>query len=128
MLTIDQINAAHSKVKSGADFPQYIRDLEALGVSRYDMLVEDGLIIYRGPGEFTLQAGPKYKPQAVADTASAGQLQAALTIHQQGQTNYLTFCTQAAEAGVARWTTDVIRKEVAYFDKQGNTVLSEPIP
>lgn len=27
MFTLDQIKAAHNKVKSGADFPAYIQDL-----------------------------------------------------------------------------------------------------
>jgi hypothetical protein len=32
MFTIAQIKKAHSKVKSGEDFPVYIQDLIALGV------------------------------------------------------------------------------------------------
>ncbi|MGF7024877.1 MULTISPECIES: DUF1398 domain-containing protein [Sphingobacterium] len=31
MFTIEQIEAAHSNVKSGADFPAYIRDIKKLG-------------------------------------------------------------------------------------------------
>jgi hypothetical protein len=30
MFTIEQIDQAHSKVKSGADFPKYIQDLKNL--------------------------------------------------------------------------------------------------
>ena len=33
MFTIQQIKDAHSKVKSGADFPQYMQDIIALGVT-----------------------------------------------------------------------------------------------
>ena len=32
MFTAEQIITAHSKVKSGADFPNYIKDIKALGV------------------------------------------------------------------------------------------------
>ncbi len=32
MFTIEQIKEAHAKVKSGADFPNYIHDLIILGV------------------------------------------------------------------------------------------------
>ena len=32
MFTLEQIKLAHSKVKSGADFPAYIKELKALGV------------------------------------------------------------------------------------------------
>ena len=33
MFTIQQIKDAHSKVKSGADFPKYMQDIIALGVT-----------------------------------------------------------------------------------------------
>lgn len=39
MFTTEQIHAAHSKVKSGADFPNYIRDLKQLGVVYYEMTI-----------------------------------------------------------------------------------------
>lgn len=42
MLTLAQIAAAHGKVKSGADFPQYIRYIKALGVVSYVSWVCDG--------------------------------------------------------------------------------------
>lgn len=42
MFTIQQIKDAHSKVKSGADFPAYIQDIKKLGVDRAgnELLVE----------------------------------------------------------------------------------------
>ena len=33
MFTVEQIKAAHSKVKSGADFPSYIKEIKSLGVT-----------------------------------------------------------------------------------------------
>ena len=41
MFTVEQIKAAHSKVKSGADFPKYIRDIKLLGVTAYETWVVD---------------------------------------------------------------------------------------
>lgn len=41
MFTAEQIKAAHSKVKSGADFPSYIQEIKALGVTHYEAHVED---------------------------------------------------------------------------------------
>ena len=32
MFTIKQIEEAHSKVKSGAEFPNYIQDIKEIGV------------------------------------------------------------------------------------------------
>lgn len=36
MFTVEQIKAAHSKVKSGADFPAYIQEIKSLGVTHYE--------------------------------------------------------------------------------------------
>lgn len=40
--TIENIKAEHQKVKTGADFPQYIRAIKDLGVSHYTAYVADG--------------------------------------------------------------------------------------
>ena len=36
MFTVEQIQEAHSKVKSGADFPKYIQDIKKLGVDAFE--------------------------------------------------------------------------------------------
>lgn len=41
MFTLDQINEAHKNVKSGADFPQFVHDIQELGVTKYDAYVTD---------------------------------------------------------------------------------------
>lgn len=46
MFTVEQIKAAHSKVKSGADFPSYIQEIKALGVTANETYVEDGHFNY----------------------------------------------------------------------------------
>jgi len=53
MFTVDQIKSAHSKVKSGADFPTYIKEIKALGVTHYEAYVSDGHINYHGTNDYT---------------------------------------------------------------------------
>ena len=48
MFTVEQIKAAHSKVKSGAEFPAYIKDIKSLGVTYYETFVTDGHTDYYG--------------------------------------------------------------------------------
>ncbi len=128
MFTIEQIKEAHAKVKSGADFPKYIQELKALGLVSYDNYVSDGHTLYRGAGGFSLVSDAKYPAMEVADTASVERLQHALIIHQQGQTDYPTFCKQAVEAGVERWTVNTVEMTCTYFDKAGNAMVVEEIP
>lgn len=64
----------------------------------------------------------------INNVSSVEKLKNALSIHQQGQTDYPTFCQQASDAGVVKWTTDMIEMTVTYLDKLGNKLLVESIP
>ena len=128
MFTIEQIHKAFGKVKSGADFPQFVQDLKAVGVTHYDNFVSDGRTKYYGINDFTLDGESKYPKMEVNSKSSADKLKHANTIHQQGQTDYPTFCQQASEAGVEKWTTHMIEMTVTYLDKEGNELAVEPIP
>lgn len=128
MFTLNQINVVHARVKSGADFPQYVQDIKRLGVVAYDHYVTDGRNEYFGPNAFTLTSEPVGAPLTVADTGAADALTHALKIHQQGQTDYPTFCRQAAEAGVEKWTTHAHDLTCTYYDKHGRALVTETIP
>ena len=41
MFTVTQIEEAHSKVKSGADFPKYIQEIKSFGVLGFTTWVKD---------------------------------------------------------------------------------------
>jgi hypothetical protein len=58
MFTTQQISAAHSKVKSGADFPAYIREIKTLGVTYYETFVADGHIDYYGANNYKATTPP----------------------------------------------------------------------
>ncbi|HRG81428.1 MAG: DUF1398 domain-containing protein [Chitinophagaceae bacterium] len=128
MFQLTDIKAAHSKVKSGADFPAYIRDLIKLGVTRYDSFVNDGHVEYFGENNFQITAEAKYPELAVADTSNEESFNRQLKLHQQGQTDYPAFCRDAAEAGVEKWRVDMQQMTCTYFDKANNVMLEEKIP
>lgn len=128
MFTIDQILSAHSKVKSGADFPAYIRDLKKLGVTSYTAFVRDGHTEYCGTDDFKAVSHPKYETLEISQNVNADVFKSDLKTHQQGQSDYLTFCGQAAKSGVEKWTCDLEEMTCVYFDGDGNEVLAEQIP
>ena len=39
MFTVEQIELAHSKVKTGADFPKYIKEIKQMGVIGFETLL-----------------------------------------------------------------------------------------
>jgi uncharacterized protein YbcV (DUF1398 family) len=126
--TIDQIREAFGKVKSGADFPQFVQDLKAIGVTHYDNYLADGRTDYYGTNDFAIKGESKYPTMTICADSSAEKLKHSISIHQQGQTDYPTFCSQAAEAGVEKWTTHMLEMTVTYLDKRGNKLIVEPIP
>jgi len=128
MFTIEQIKAAHSKVKSGADFPDYIRDLIKLGVAGYETFVADGHSLYFGQGGYNAHSEAKYAILTVADTSDGDGFIKELKAHQQGKTDYPTFCRMAAEAGVEKWVVDMEKMTCTYTDKAGEQILVEHIP
>nr|WP_315257750.1 DUF1398 family protein [uncultured Flavobacterium sp.] len=127
MFTIEQIKEAHSKVKSGADFPNYIQDLIILGVKGYDTFVNDGHVQYYGVNNYTLTSDEKYDLIAIAASANKERFIEFLVMHQDGQTDYLTFCNHAGQCGIARWRVDIIEMTCTYFDQSDSEILIEKI-
>jgi len=128
MFTIEQINKAGEKIQSGADFPQFARDLKELGVQRSDTYVMNGMAVYFGAGDHTVESGPVYENLLIEEESNVAELKAALKAHQQGETDYQTFCRQAAGAGVEKWIIDFKEMTVSYLDIAGTEMLIEHIP
>jgi uncharacterized protein YbcV (DUF1398 family) len=128
MFTIEQIKAAHSKVKSGADFPAYIQEIKNMGVNYYETFVADGHTIYSGVDHYKATSPSKYDTLIIADTSDVSQFKADLKAHQQGKTDYPTFCNDAAKSGIQKWVVSISEMTCTYFDKAGNEILVETIP
>jgi len=128
MFTIDQISEAHSKVKSGADFPQYIQDLIKLGVIHYNTYVKDGHTVYWGSDNFRVQSQPKYDVKSIAERSDKNLFIHHLNMHQAGEVSYPEFCSHCAEDGVDRWIVDMVEMTCTYYDRAGNKLLEEEIP
>jgi len=128
MFTIEQIKEAHSKVKSGADFPAYIKEIKALGVTHYEAYVTDGHIDYHGTNGYTAKVPAKYEPLVIAGASKGEEFKAALVAHQQGKTDFLTFIKLCADFGIENWAICMDKMSCTYFDKSGNKILVEEIP
>jgi len=128
MFTLEQIKTAHSKVKSGADFPSYIQELIQIGLSHYENFVLDGHSTFFGKNNDSISSPAKYKALSIADKSKPEQFKSDLKAHQQGLTDYMTFCNDAAKSGVEKWIVDLSKMTCTYYDLEGNKVLEEIIP
>jgi uncharacterized protein YbcV (DUF1398 family) len=128
MFTAEQIKAAHGKVKSGADFPSYIKEIKGLGVTHYEAYVADGHIDYHGANNYTAKVPAKYDPLVIADSSKTEEFKAALVAHQQGKTDFLTFIKSCATFGIEKWAICIDKMTCTYYNKAGNEILVEQIP
>ena len=128
MFTLQQIKDAHSKVKSGSDFPQYMKDLIALGIKGYETFVFDSHTDYRGANGFTISSQGNPEILTVAGKCDIDQFKSDLKAHQQGQTDFPTFRKDAAKSGIEKWIVDTKAMTCRYYDRGGNLVLTEQIP
>ena len=128
MFTVEQIKAAHSKVKSGADFPDYVKEIRSLGITHYEAYVTDGRIDYHGGNDYTVKVPAKYDPLVIADTTNTKEFKAELIDHQQGKTDFLYFIKRCATFGIEKWEICMDKMTCTYYDKAGNEILIEQIP
>lgn len=128
MFSIAQINTALSKVKSGADFPQYIQDIIQLGVNSFETFVFDNHTNYFGDNDFKISSEGRSEILSVEEKSNAEQFQSDLKAHQQGKTDYATFLVDCAKSGVEKWAVVMNRMTCTYYDKSGNVMLVEKIP
>ncbi|MBD8083143.1 DUF1398 domain-containing protein [Chryseobacterium caseinilyticum] len=128
MFTVQQIEDAHSKVKSGAEFPKYIQEIKGFGVKNFTTWVKDSHTEYFGENDFKTKSQPQYDDLEINETVDQEKFAKQLKIHQQGGTDYMQFCRDCAENGVEGWIVDLDHFTCTYFDKAGNDVLTEEIP
>ena len=128
MFTIEQIKAAHQKVKSGADFPTYIQDLKQLGVTSYESFVVDGHTDYYAANDYKVSSNIMYEALNIAPHSNLKQFQVDIKAHQQGKTDYLTFCKDCAKSGIEKWVVCLSKMTCTYYDASGQELLVEQIP
>lgn len=128
MFTVEQIELAHRKIKSGTEFPKYIQEIKQLGVIAFETFVFDSHTEYSGADGYNIKSQPKYKELTIAKDSNKEQFCHYLKIHQQGQTDYLTFCKHCAETGIKKWVVSLSKMTCTYFDNSNNEIVVEIVP
>ena len=128
MFTIQQIKEAHSKVKSGADFPNYMQDIITLGVISFETFVIDNHTNYYGNDNYKIVSEGFTETLTIANKSNIEQFKSDLKAHQQGKTNYMTFLNDCAKSGVEKWIVMMDEMTCSYYDNVGNEMVVETIP
>jgi uncharacterized protein YbcV (DUF1398 family) len=128
MFTLQQIQEAHTKVQSGADFPKYMHDIILLGVTSFETFVFDNHTNYYGNDTYQITSTGLPETRSIANESNINQFKTDLQAHQQGKTDYMTFLIDCAKSGVEKWIVDMNKMTCTYYDVQGQAVLVEIIP
>lgn len=128
MFTVEQIKVAHSKVKSGAEFPAYVKEIKAMGVTHYEAYVSDGHIDYHGAANYMAKVPASYEALPIADMVRPEEFKRELIAHQQGKSDFLTFIKMCADVGIEKWAICMDKMTCTYYDKSGREILVEHIP
>ena len=128
MFTVEQIEQAHTKVQTGADFPKYIQEIKQMGVIAFETWVSDSHTIYFGKDDYETKSEPQYKELIIAPNSDKEKFCHYLDIHQKGETDYFTFCRHCAETGIEKWFVHLGEMTCIYYDKTHNEILAEKIP
>jgi|SRR5690606_27238953 uncharacterized protein YbcV (DUF1398 family) len=128
MFTVEQIKLAHGKVKTGAEFPRYIQEIKELGVIAFETWVLNSHTRYFGKNDFQIKSEPQYEDLMIVKKSDKEEFIYNLKIHQNGETDYFTFCKHCAETGIERWYVDLDKMTCTYYDKKGDEILVELIP
>ena len=126
--TEQDIRAAYAKTRTGADFPRLIQDLKKLGIVSYDHILASGSNVFHGNEGQSVSLSNMGPSVPVSDQADLELLKKHISEHQRGLTNYPTLCGLAGQAGVAKWTSDLLAMTCTYFDKSGHNIHVELIP
>lgn len=128
MFTLAQIEAAHSNVESGKNFPEFARKVREMGVSTFETFVGDGSVIYKGNDGYEVSGVQQYAPILVYGIVNPEKFLSDLRNHQQGNTDFFQFCKDCADSGVHKWIVDLNAKTCTYYDLAGTAIFEEKIP
>ena len=127
MFTIEQVNDLHARLGSAKTLAEYVRELKALGVERYDSYLCDGHSEYFGQGGYKVVSPPVHEVLAVAETGQREMFLEHLHRHERRETTYLEMSMGLAQSGIERWSVDTGRMTMTFCDKAGKEMLVEQI-
>lgn len=126
-LNKQEIEKAVYAEKNAGGFAQLMQEFKTLGIKRYDYIVTEGMYRYFDENS-SVELVLNGKPKEVTGKSDYESIKSAVKRAQSGEFDFETFCELAAKAGVPFWTSDLVLKQVVYYDTNHQPLLVEPIP
>lgn len=124
---LSAIQQAHQQF-TGVDFPKLFKAFKDIGMTYNIVNIQDGTATYVHQSEDDIVTSSVKSNHPVAPSSNQSIVQDVLTRHQQGQTDFETFCDEMAQAGIYKWHIDIQAGTCTYIDLQEQAIISELIP
>ncbi|HEK7179328.1 TPA: DUF1398 family protein [Staphylococcus aureus] len=124
---LSAIQQAHQQF-TGVDFPKLFKAFKDMGTTYNIVNIQDGTATYVHQSEDDIVTSSVKSNHPVAPSSNQSIVQDVLTRHQQGQTDFETFCDEMAQAGIYKWHIDIQAGTCTYIDLQEQAIISELIP
>ncbi|HFV7452561.1 TPA: DUF1398 domain-containing protein [Staphylococcus aureus] len=124
---LSAIQQAHQQF-TGVDFPKLFKAFKDMGMTYNIVNIQDGTATYVHQSEDDIVTSSVKSNHPVAPSSNQSIVQDVLTRHQQGQTDFETFCDEMAQAGIYKWRIDIQAGTCTYIDLQEQAIISELIP
>lgn len=124
---LSAIQKAHQQF-TGVDFPKLFKAFKDMGMTYNIVNIQDGTATYVHQSEDDIVTSSVKSNHPVAPSSNQSIVQDVLTRHQQGQTDFETFCDEMAQAGIYKWHIDIQAGTCTYIDLQEQAIISELIP
>ena len=102
--TLSAIQQAHQQF-TGVDFPKLFKAFKDMGMTYNIVNIQDGTATYVHQSEDDIVTSSVKSNHPVAQKSNKTIVQDVLTRHQQGQTDFETFCDEMAEAGIYKYSS-----------------------
>ncbi len=118
----------HAK-KTKQPYPITFQQLKEAGVEMYEIYLETYENAYRGTfGTWSENPPEGYSPLAIADRFSRDEVIVSLRRHQAGQTTFIEWLYEMAQAGVSHYRVFMDKRTVAYYDASESNIHEEFVP
>lgn len=126
--TLEQINGLKSESKGGKDFPMLIQNFKNIGVNRFITYVETGYTEYFDDENNSIKSDALYDAKNISEAVNEENFEKQLRLHQQGGTDFYTFCQDCADNGIDHWIVDLNKMTCTYRTSENQEILIEQVP
>lgn len=127
VFSMRSIQEAHA-LYTGPDFPKLIKAFKAMEMTTNVFNLETGVVTYMSRSGETLESKGIKVTFDIGEVGNYNEALHALQRNQSGESDFDTFCTEIAMAGIYKWVSDLEAMTCAYYDKTEAIIIIEAIP